>query len=78
MIKLVSDKGEEVEYLSLPGGNAMVSAGDLITAGQQLSDGHIDLKERLGQLKQNLQQEFGRDRIWVTVHEIHRITAGNP
>ncbi|MEK7616229.1 MAG: DNA-directed RNA polymerase subunit beta' [Patescibacteria group bacterium] len=45
LIKIVSDKGEEREYLSLPGGNAMVSAGDLVTAGQQLSDGHVDLKE---------------------------------
>ena len=44
-IKIMSDKAEEREYLTLPGANATVSAGDLITAGQQLSDGHIDLKE---------------------------------
>ncbi len=44
-IKLISDKGEEREYLTLPGGNSLVSAGDLVTAGQQLSDGHVDLRE---------------------------------
>jgi len=44
-IKIVTEKGEEREYLSLPGGNALVSAGDLITAGTQLTDGHMDLKE---------------------------------
>ncbi len=44
-IKIVSDKGEEREYLTLPGSNALVSAGDLVTAGQQLSDGHVDLRE---------------------------------
>ncbi len=47
-IKIMSDKGEEREYLTLPGTNSLVSAGDLVTAGQQLSDGHIDLKELFG------------------------------
>ncbi|MEK7582935.1 MAG: DNA-directed RNA polymerase subunit beta' [Patescibacteria group bacterium] len=44
-IKIISDKGEEREYLTLPGGNALVNAGDLLIAGQQLSDGHVDLRE---------------------------------
>ena len=45
LIKMKSDKGEEREYLTLPGSVPAVSAGDLVTAGQQLSDGHIELKE---------------------------------
>jgi len=44
-IKIISEKGEEREYLSLPGGNSLVNAGDLVTAGQQISDGHVDLRE---------------------------------
>ncbi|MBI2063772.1 MAG: DNA-directed RNA polymerase subunit beta' [Candidatus Yanofskybacteria bacterium] len=44
-IKIMSDKGEEREYLTMPGVAPAVSAGDLVTAGQQLSDGHIDLRE---------------------------------
>ncbi|OGN29185.1 MAG: DNA-directed RNA polymerase subunit beta' [Candidatus Yanofskybacteria bacterium RIFCSPLOWO2_01_FULL_49_25] len=45
VIKILSDKAEEREYLTLPGANTLVSAGDLIITGQQLSDGHIDLRE---------------------------------
>jgi DNA-directed RNA polymerase subunit beta' len=45
LIKIISDKGEEREYLTLPGTVAWVSAGDLVTQGQQLSEGHVDLKE---------------------------------
>jgi DNA-directed RNA polymerase subunit beta' len=45
LIKITSDKGEEREYLTLPGTVAWVSAGDLVTQGQQLSEGHVDLKE---------------------------------
>ena len=44
-IKIMSDKAEEREYLTLPGTNSLVAAGDLITAGQQISEGHVDLKE---------------------------------
>ncbi len=44
-IKILSDKGEEREYLTMPGVAPAVSAGDLVTAGQPLSDGHIDLRE---------------------------------
>ncbi|OGN05003.1 MAG: DNA-directed RNA polymerase subunit beta' [Candidatus Yanofskybacteria bacterium RIFCSPHIGHO2_01_FULL_44_17] len=44
-IKLMSDQGEEREYLTAPGVPPAVSAGDLVTAGQQLSDGHVDLRE---------------------------------
>lgn len=44
-IKINSDKGEEREYLTMPGAAPWVSAGDLITVGQQLSEGHVDLKE---------------------------------
>ncbi|MBI4160542.1 MAG: DNA-directed RNA polymerase subunit beta' [Candidatus Yanofskybacteria bacterium] len=47
-IKTKSETGEEREYLTMPGVTAQVSTGDLITAGQQLSDGHIDLKELFG------------------------------
>ena len=39
---------------------------------------HSDLRERLGQLKRQLQQEFGREMIWITVHEIERIMEGDP
>ncbi|MEX2052619.1 MAG: DNA-directed RNA polymerase subunit beta' [Candidatus Paceibacterota bacterium] len=45
LIKIKSDKGDEREYLTLPGVAPKVSVGDLITVGQQLSDGHVDLKE---------------------------------
>lgn len=45
IIKLVSDDGEEREYATLPGAAVAVSAGDLVTPGQQLSDGHVDLRE---------------------------------
>ncbi|MDP3953870.1 MAG: DNA-directed RNA polymerase subunit beta' [bacterium] len=45
LIKLISNDGEEREYLLPPKIPASVSAGDLVTAGTQLSDGHLDLKE---------------------------------
>ncbi len=45
VIKIVTEQGEEREYATLPGVAVAVSAGDLVTAGQQLSDGHVDLKE---------------------------------
>ncbi len=44
-IKIISDENEEREYGTLPGTAVAVSAGDLVTIGQQLSDGHVDLKE---------------------------------
>ncbi len=45
IIKIVTDKGEEREYATMPGTAIAIAAGDLVTPGQQLSDGHIDLKE---------------------------------
>ncbi len=45
LIKIMTDKGEEKEYLTLPGSVSQTKAGDLVTVGQQLSDGHVDLKE---------------------------------
>jgi DNA-directed RNA polymerase subunit beta' len=45
LIKIKTEKGEERNYLTLPGTVPQISVGDLVTAGQQLSDGHIDLKE---------------------------------
>ena len=45
LIKIKSDKGEEREYLTLPGSVPQTRIGDLVTVGQQLSDGHVDLKE---------------------------------
>ncbi len=45
VIKIITDKGEEREYITLPGGSSLVSVGDLITAGDQLTDGHADLRE---------------------------------
>ncbi len=45
LIKIKSESGEEREYLTLPGSVPRVAVGDLVTTGQQLSDGHIDLKE---------------------------------
>ncbi len=36
---------EERDYLTLPGSAPWVSVGDLVTVGQQLSDGHVDLRE---------------------------------
>ncbi|MBI4120055.1 MAG: DNA-directed RNA polymerase subunit beta' [Parcubacteria group bacterium] len=45
LIKIMSDRGEEREYLTAPSVAPAVTTGDLITAGQQLSDGHIDLRE---------------------------------
>ena len=39
------DKGEEREYLTMPRTALWVSEGDLVSVGQQLSDGHLDLKE---------------------------------
>ena len=40
-----SETGEEREYLISPNLAVSVSAGDMIGRGQQLSEGHIDLKE---------------------------------
>jgi DNA-directed RNA polymerase subunit beta' len=45
LIKIISGTGEEHQYLTLPGAMPWVSAGDLVTMGQQLSEGHVDLKE---------------------------------
>ena len=45
LIKIKSETGEERNYLTLPGTVPQVSVGDLVTVGQQLSDGHVDLKE---------------------------------
>ncbi len=45
LIKILSDKGEEREYVTMPGVASSVATGDLVTMGQQLSDGHIDLRE---------------------------------
>jgi len=36
---------EKIEYLVAPNITVTVGAGDLITVGQQLSEGHVDLKE---------------------------------
>ncbi len=41
----VSETGETREYAIPPGINSWVSKGDLTHVGQQLSDGHVDLKE---------------------------------
>ncbi len=41
----VSATGETREYAVPPGINSWVARGDLVHVGQQLSDGHIDLKE---------------------------------
>ncbi len=41
----VSETGESREYAIPPGINPWVGAGDLVHIGQQLSDGHVDLKE---------------------------------
>ena len=40
-----SETGEEREYLISPNLVVSVSAGDMVTRGQQLSEGHVDLKE---------------------------------
>ena len=37
--------GEKREYLVSPNITVTVAAGDLVTVGQQLSEGHVDLKE---------------------------------
>jgi DNA-directed RNA polymerase subunit beta' len=41
----VAGTGEKIEYLVAPNITVNVGAGDLITIGQQLSEGHVDLKE---------------------------------
>ena len=41
----VAGTGEKIEYLVAPNITVTVGAGDLITIGQQLSEGHVDLKE---------------------------------
>ena len=41
----VAGTGEKIEYLVAPNITVTVAAGDLITVGQQLSEGHVDLKE---------------------------------
>src|SRR3990167_86058 len=41
----VAGTGEKIEYLVAPNITVSVGAGDLITVGQQLSEGHVDLKE---------------------------------
>jgi len=45
VIKIETNDGEVREYVIAPNLAVSVSKGDLITAGQQLSEGHIDLKE---------------------------------
>ncbi len=45
VIKVLTDKGEEKEFTTPPRISLWVSEGDLVTAGQQLSDGHLDLRE---------------------------------
>jgi len=40
-----SETGEEIEYAISPNMVISVSAGDMISRGQQLSEGHVDLKE---------------------------------
>ena len=45
IITVISSSGEEIEYAIAPNLAVSVSAGDLIAQGQQLSEGHIDLKE---------------------------------
>lgn len=41
----VSETGEKKEYLISPNLSVSVSSGDLIGRGQQLSEGHVDLRE---------------------------------
>ena len=41
----VAVTGEKIEYLVAPNITVTVAAGDLVTVGQQLSEGHVDLKE---------------------------------
>ncbi len=41
----VAGTGEKIEYLVAPNITVSVGAGDLVTVGQQLSEGHVDLKE---------------------------------
>ena len=45
VITVISSSGEEIEYTIAPNLSVSVSVGDMITQGQQLSEGHIDLKE---------------------------------
>ncbi|MBX4211452.1 MAG: DNA-directed RNA polymerase subunit beta', partial [Candidatus Yanofskybacteria bacterium] len=40
-----SDTGEKREYVVSPNTAVAVNAGDLVAIGQQLSEGHVDLKE---------------------------------
>ncbi len=40
-----SETGEDIEYSISPNMSVSVSAGDMIFRGQQLSEGHVDLKE---------------------------------
>ena len=41
----VAETGEKIEYLVAPNITISVAAGDLVSVGQQLSEGHVDLKE---------------------------------
>lgn len=41
----VAETGEKREYLVAPNVTVSVVAGDLVSIGQQLSEGHVDLKE---------------------------------
>ena len=45
VLKMITQKGEEREYLIPAKTAVVVSAGDLITVGQQLTEGAVDLKE---------------------------------
>ncbi|TSC91612.1 MAG: DNA-directed RNA polymerase subunit beta' [Parcubacteria group bacterium Licking1014_17] len=45
IIAIRTGKGEEIEYAALPGSAASVAVGDLVTPGQQLSEGNMDFKE---------------------------------
>ena len=45
IITLISSQGEEIEYPISLNLSVSVSAGDMVARGQQLSEGHVDLKE---------------------------------
>ena len=65
----------------LPAGGAQqIERGDitLIVADAPVPLGDTDLALYLDELKPRCQQDFGQDIIWITVHQVSRVTTDDP
>ncbi|HTY40111.1 MAG TPA: DNA-directed RNA polymerase subunit beta' [Candidatus Paceibacterota bacterium] len=67
--KKVSKKAKEIEYLIPRSALLFVKTGDKVTTGQQLSEGHIDLREFF-------EYRGGQELVRHIVNEVQRIYMG--